>query len=61
MKINPLRTLQFCLSITGVALLALPLHAQVVINEIFYHAPDDLNDLQWIEFHNTTDTHQSLA
>jgi len=26
--------------------------AGVVINEIFYHAPDELNDLQWIELHN---------
>ena len=24
----------------------------VVINEIFYHAPDDLEDLQWIELYN---------
>src|SRR5207244_3748784 len=29
--------------------------AAVVINEIFYHAPDDLDDLQWIELHNTAD------
>src|SRR3954471_11067972 len=27
--------------------------ADVVINEIFYHAPDDLTDLQWIELHNS--------
>ena len=27
-------------------------HAGVVINEIFYHAPDDFDDLQWIELHN---------
>src|SRR4051812_43706437 len=26
--------------------------ADVVINEVFYHAPDDLNDLQWVELHN---------
>jgi hypothetical protein len=25
--------------------LVLPLQAQVVINEFFYHAPDDLTDL----------------
>jgi len=24
----------------------------VIINEIFYHAPDDLDDLQWIELYN---------
>jgi len=26
--------------------------AAVVINEIFYHAPNDLDDLQWIELYN---------
>src|ERR1044071_4795739 len=25
----------------------------VVVNEIFYHAPDDLDDVQFIELHNT--------
>src|SRR5947209_7263435 len=44
----------------AVALLsAILLHAaaraDVVINEIFYHAPDDLDDLQFIELHNTGD------
>jgi hypothetical protein len=29
--------------------------AGVVINEIFYHAPDDLDDLQWVELYNTED------
>lgn len=28
-------------------------HAKVVINEIFYHAPNGIEDLQWIELHNT--------
>ncbi len=27
--------------------------AQVVINEILYHAPDELDDLQFVELHNT--------
>ena len=41
-----------------VVLLVLLIHcslarADVVINEIFYNAPDDLNDIQWIELHNT--------
>jgi len=27
--------------------------ASVVINEVFYNAPDDLDDLQWVELHNT--------
>lgn len=35
-------------------LLPLPASAQVVINEIFYNAPDDLDDVQWIELHNPT-------
>src|SRR3954471_810343 len=30
-------------------------HAGVVINEIFYHAPDDLENLQWIELFNSGD------
>lgn len=29
--------------------------ANVVINEVFYNAPDDLDDLQWVEFHNNSD------
>src|SRR5438128_10240396 len=32
-----------------------PVRADVVINEILYHAPDDLDDLQFIELHNTGD------
>ena len=27
----------------------------MIINEIFYHAPDDLEDLQWIELYNDGD------
>ncbi|MCC6233944.1 MAG: lamin tail domain-containing protein, partial [Verrucomicrobiales bacterium] len=30
------------------------LSAQVAINEIFYHGPDDLDSLQWVELYNTT-------
>jgi hypothetical protein len=30
-------------------------HARVVINEIFYHAPDDLEDLEYVELHNSGD------
>lgn len=26
----------------------------VVINEIFYHAPDDIRDLEWVELHNAS-------
>lgn len=35
--------------------------ANVVINEIFYHAPDDLEDLQWIELFNTADAPVDLS
>ncbi|MBX9623071.1 MAG: CotH kinase family protein [Gemmataceae bacterium] len=27
----------------------------VVVNEVFYHAPNDLDRVQWVELHNTTD------
>src|SRR5882672_10664887 len=38
------------------ALLSFPAaRAGVVINEIFYHAPNDLDDVQWIELLNTGD------
>src|SRR5438309_513582 len=42
-------------------LLVLPLQAQVVINEIFYHAPDDLADLQWVELYNTSEQAVNLS
>lgn len=29
--------------------------AGVVINEVFYNAPDDPDDLQWIELHDPPD------
>jgi hypothetical protein len=38
-----------------------PAPAGVVINEIFYHAPDDLDDLQFIELHNTGDKAVALG
>src|SRR5207253_2539410 len=38
-----------------------PARADVVINEIFYHAPDDLDDVQFIELHNTGDKPVALA
>lgn len=38
-----------------------PAQAGVVINEILYHAPNDLDDLQFIELHNTVSQAVSLA
>lgn len=35
--------------------------AKVVINEIFYHAPDDILDLEWIEIYNTADRQIDLS
>lgn len=35
--------------------------AAIVINEIFYHAPNDLDDLQWIELYNPGQTPVDLA
>ena len=35
--------------------------AGVVINEIYYHAPDDLDDLQYIELYNSGDKPVDLA
>ncbi len=49
-----------------IALLAMlslitPAPARVVINEICYNAPDDLDDIQWIEFYNTADRPVDLS
>jgi hypothetical protein len=38
-----------------------PAQAQVVINEVLYHAPDDLDELQFIELHNTGEKAVDLA
>ena len=47
-----LRTL---VAVFALAVAAAPAPAGVVINEIFYHAPDDLDDLQFIELYNSGD------
>jgi hypothetical protein len=41
-----------CWLLLGLWLAPVPSPGSVVINEIFYHAPDDLDDLEWIELHN---------
>src|SRR5260370_29791168 len=40
---------------------AFPVRAAVVINEIFYHAPDDLDNLQFLELYNTGEKAVDLA
>jgi hypothetical protein len=58
MTLKTLKTWPFFL------LLTLPLPAapaRVVINEIFYHAPDDIEDLEFIELHNSSDQAVDLA
>src|SRR5205823_1035 len=40
---------------------AAPAPAGVVINEILYHAPDDLDNLQFIELHNPGDNPVDLS
>ncbi len=49
---------------TILALLAgLPINAtaRVVINEIFYHAPDDIEDLEYVELYNSADETVDLS
>ena len=40
-------------SIVVLGLALLSTKAEVVINEIFYHAPDEVHDLQWLELYNS--------
>src|SRR3954468_19068223 len=42
-------------AILCVALATAPPEAGVVINEVFYNAPDDWDDVQWIELFNPAD------
>jgi hypothetical protein len=55
-----LRTLLLLL-VTFAALAPGAASADVVINEIFYNAPDDIDDLQWVEFHNASDRAADLS
>ena len=45
----------------GLVVATLQARGQVVINEIFYHAPDDIADLQWVELYNTSDQAVNLS
>ena len=54
MEVRMLRVLGLCT--TWLVLFSLQVHASgVVINEVFYHAPDDYDELEWIELYNTSD------
>jgi PAS domain-containing protein len=55
-----MKTLAFIFKLSLV-LAALQARGQVVINEIFYHAPDDIADLQWVELYNTSDQAVNLS
>jgi hypothetical protein len=49
------------LAICSFLLVVFSSRAQIVINEVFYHAPDDLTDLQWVELYNNSDQPVSLS
>src|SRR5262245_45205105 len=49
------------LALVIVALLPAAAPANVVVNEILYHAPEHLDDLQFVELHNPTDKDVDLA
>src|SRR5947208_3088969 len=48
-----MRTPLLCLALICSAFVAAPARARVVINEVMYHAPDDLEDLEYIELFNS--------
>lgn len=50
--------LALCLSLPAAAPIA---SGAVVINEIFYNAPDEIPKLQWVELHNTDDSPVDLS
>ncbi len=45
----------------ALALLPAALQGRVVINEIYYHAPDDIQELAYIELHNTDEDPVDLS
>ncbi len=55
------RLLRTTLTALALALSLVPASAQVVINEIMYHPPDDREELQWIELHNPGSQPVNLA
>jgi hypothetical protein len=49
-----MRRSSFCRALLAGALLLMRVEGKVVINEVFYHAPNGIEDLQWIELYNTS-------
>src|SRR3954447_13248623 len=50
-----------CAAVLLLLALCCPAQAGVVINEVFYHAPEDLDAVQFVELHNTTDKAVDLS
>jgi hypothetical protein len=60
----PIQWMGFMYSIRSLLLLCVftgPASAGVVINEIMYHAPEDLDGVQFIELHNANDSAIDLS
>src|SRR3989442_11630896 len=53
-----LRSKAFVLALAAIVFSA---NGGVVINEIFYHAPDDIDDLEYVELHNPGDQPVDLS
>ena len=51
---NWIKPSSYCRALLAGALLLTRVEGKVVINEVFYHAPNGLEDLQWIELYNTS-------
>lgn len=49
-----IKSSSYCRALLAGALLLTRVEGKVVINEVFYHAPNGLEDLQWIELYNTS-------
>src|SRR5688572_2705115 len=56
-----MKTLQVWALIFTSAFLCVSAQARVVINEIFYHAPGDIQDLEYVELHNASEQAADLS
>lgn len=52
-QLNAMRTFFLTLAFAAAAFVPQNISARVVINEVMYHAPDDLQDLEYIELFNS--------